>query len=178
MSRIPEETIVIARPIDLVFEFVADLSNDLTWHTTVVSGSRTSDGPIGVGSSFAGVYDSHRHTLEAAPEPGNFQRLTAVMVEFRRNEALRVRVAFSGPPRGIGARVLGRTVDLTFRFEADDEGTRVWRGGVINPMPLIRPLVPLLAMFNSKRNRYLLGNLKRAIGGRTPRDALAAAIPS
>lgn len=66
------------------------------------------------------------------------------------------------PPRGIGAAALGRAYDLTFREPAPG-GTRVYRGGEIQPVALVRALLPLFMRANAGRNRQLLGNLKRTI---------------
>lgn len=165
--RLREESIVIERPVDEVFDFVADTTNDPRWHTTVVEGQRTSLGPVGLGATFEGIYDSRKRTLDAPAHPANFQHVRAVIAEFVANRSLRLRVEFTDPPRGIGARVLGRSFDLTFRFEALLEGTCVYRGGEFHPVPLIRPLVPLFARFNAGRNRYLLASLKRAVESTT-----------
>lgn len=163
--QIPDESIDIARDVSEVFAFVSDVSNDVKWHTTVVEGHRVSDGPIGPGSRFEGTYDSHRHTLDTPPDPSNFQSLVATITEYVPDRALRTRVEFTGPPRGVGARVLGRAFDLTFRFEPVPGGTRVFRGGDIRPVALVRPILPLFMRANSRRSRYLLGNLKQAIEG-------------
>ena len=45
---------------------------------------------------------------------------------------------------GIAAWVMGRTFELSFRFEAVPEGTRVYRNGDFHPSPLIWPLLPLI----------------------------------
>jgi len=163
--RIPEASIDIARDIHEVFTFVSDVTNDVKWHTTVVEAHRVSDGPVGLGSRFAVTYDSHRHRLETPPQPANFQPLVVTMTEFVPDRALRGHVENTGPLRGIGARVLGPAYDLTFRFEPVPGGTRVYRGGEIQPVALIRPLLPLFMRANAGRSRYLLGNLKRAIEG-------------
>jgi hypothetical protein len=163
--QIAEESIDIARDVSEVFAFVSDISNDVTWHTTVVEGHRVSDGPIGPGARFEGTYDSHRRTLDTPPDPANFQPLVATITEYVPDRALRTRVEFTGPLRGVGARVLGRWFDLTFRFEPVPGGTRVFRGGDIRPVALVRPIIPLFMRANTGRSRYLLANLKRAIEG-------------
>lgn len=165
MLRVPEESIDIARDIHEVFTFVSDVTNDVKWHTTVIEGRRVSDGPIGLGTRFEGKYDSHRRTLETPPDPSNFQPLVATITDFVPDQALRAHVEFRGPVHGIGARVLGRSFDLSFRFEQVPVGTRVFRGGEFQPVALIRPLLPLLVRAMAVRNRYLLENLKRAIEG-------------
>lgn len=163
--RIPEESIDIARDIHEVFTFVADMRNDVKWHTTVVEGRLVSDGPIRLGSRFQGTYDSHRRTLDTPPDPSSFQPLVATITKFAPDRTLRAHVEFVGPPRSIGAWVLGRAFDLTFRFEAVSGGTRVYRGSEIQPVALVKPLLPLLMRANAGRGQYLLENLKRAIEG-------------
>jgi Polyketide cyclase / dehydrase and lipid transport len=116
--RIPEDAIDIRRPVADVFEFVADTTNDPKWHTTVVRARRVSLGPVGLGTVFEGDYDSKKKTLETPPRPGNFQSVRATITEYAPGRALRLHVDFTDPPRGIGARVLGQTFDLTFRFES------------------------------------------------------------
>lgn len=161
--QIPEESIDIARDVSEVFAFLSDVSNDVRWHTTVVEARRASDGPIGLGSRFEVTYDSHRHTLDTPPHPSNFQALIVTLTEFVPDRALRGHVESVRAPRGIGARVLGRAYDLTFRFEPVAGGTRVFRGGDIHPVALVRPILRLFMRANAGRSRYLLGNLKRAI---------------
>lgn len=163
--QIPEESIDIARDIHEVFAFLSDVSNDVRWHTTVVEARRRSEGQLGLGSQFDVMYDSHRHTLDTPPDPSNFQPLLVTLTEFVPDRALRGHVESVRPPRGIGARVLGRAYDLTFRFEPVPGGTRVFRGGDIQPVAIVRPLLPLFMRANAGRSRYLLENLKRAIEG-------------
>ena len=42
-------------------------------------------------------------------------------------------------------------------------GTRVFRGGDIRPVAIVKPLLLLFLRANAGRSRYLLDNLKRAI---------------
>ena len=163
--RIAEESIDIARDASEVFAFVSDMTNDVKWHTTVVEGHRVSDGPIGLGARFEGTYDSHRRALDTPPDPANFQPLVATITEYVPDRALRTRVEFTGPLRGVGARVLGRSFDLTFRFEPVPDGTRVFRGGDIRPVALTAPILPIFMRANAGRSRYLLAYLKRAVEG-------------
>jgi hypothetical protein len=43
----------------------------------------------------------------------------------------------------------------------------VFRGGDIQPVALVRPILPLFMRANAGRGRYLLANLKRAIEGQS-----------
>lgn len=47
-----ESSLVITRPVEDVFAFLADLENDPLWRREWVSGTKTSEGPIDVGSRF------------------------------------------------------------------------------------------------------------------------------
>jgi len=47
-----EKSIMINRPQQEVFDFVTNLSNDSKWQSGIVSVERTSDGPIGAGSTW------------------------------------------------------------------------------------------------------------------------------
>ncbi len=180
------ESIVIHRPPDAVLQFVANTSNDPIWHTTVVDARKTSDGPVGLGSRFEGTYDSSKQSLETAADPRNCQGVRAIIVEYAAERSVRIRVEFAARPRGIGARVLGRTFDLTFRVEAVPGGTRLYRGGEIHPVPLVWPLLALdylrrrLAFRGSSRpgsarNVDLLKNIKRAIEDRAQIEADSSA---
>ena len=45
-----ETSVVINRPIEAVFEFMADPKNDMQWQSGVLESRRTSEGPMGVGT--------------------------------------------------------------------------------------------------------------------------------
>jgi len=49
-----EGSVVVARPIEEVFAFLADGENDKTFSKRIIEISKTTDGPVGVGT----VYDS------------------------------------------------------------------------------------------------------------------------
>jgi hypothetical protein len=65
--RLGEESIVILHP---------------SWHTTVIEGRRTSAGPVGLGTTFKGIYDSRKRPLTTSAHPANFQHLRAVISEY------------------------------------------------------------------------------------------------
>jgi len=47
-----ENSVEIARPIDEVFDFAADMRNELKWNPDVESMVMITDGPVGVGTRF------------------------------------------------------------------------------------------------------------------------------
>ena len=44
------DSIHIDRPVETVFAYITDVTNDPAWHTDVLEAQKTSDGPIGVGT--------------------------------------------------------------------------------------------------------------------------------
>jgi hypothetical protein len=46
----------VGRPIEEVFDFLADLRNETAWNPRVVRIDTTSAGPMGAGTSFRGLY--------------------------------------------------------------------------------------------------------------------------
>jgi uncharacterized membrane protein len=54
MARI-QETVVIARPVNEVFAFVANARDWPRWHSTMLEAEQTSPGEVGVGTTFQGV---------------------------------------------------------------------------------------------------------------------------
>ena len=54
MARI-EGAIVIGRPLDVVFDYVADQSNEPRYNPRIVRTEKTSQGPVGRGARFTEV---------------------------------------------------------------------------------------------------------------------------
>ena len=106
----------IARPIEDVFAFVSDATNEPKWHTDVLEVSRTSNGPLGAGSTFRLVVDfmgrKDMHVRVAGFEPNRREIIQAT----------------SGPMLPM----------ITYLFEAHDSGTRFTRSVEVQPAGLFR----------------------------------------
>jgi uncharacterized protein YndB with AHSA1/START domain len=115
---------VIDRPIEDVFAFVADIEQFPKWESNFLEATKTSDGPVGVGTSY--------HCKLKVP--GRRVESTLVVTEYVPND----RMAFRGDQPSF-ARPVG-----SFAFERADGGTRVTLyprpqfGGV---MKLLEPLM-------------------------------------
>jgi polyketide cyclase/dehydrase/lipid transport protein len=139
-----ESSVLINRPVQDVFAFVSDATNDPQWHTDVVEASRVSgDGSVGVGTTVRWVL-SFMGRKEALMEVTRYE--PDRLVELR---------ARSGP----------MTPTLTYRFEVVDGATRFTR--VVEPHPegVYRLLTPLLGGMIAQRNRGYLDNLRRVLEG-------------
>jgi hypothetical protein len=67
--------VVVDRPVDEVFDFLADLRNEGVWNPPVMEVDKASDGPIAAGTIFDGRYKgvgSMRTELKAFERPRRF----------------------------------------------------------------------------------------------------------
>jgi hypothetical protein len=110
-----EESVVINRPVPEVFAFVSDLENDPPW-TKSTAVRRTSQGPIGVGTTFVqearflglrlhlscvvvGYEADHSMTVEATAGPLSLDSIRAV--EPVGENASKVTASGGGRARGV-----------------------------------------------------------------------------
>jgi uncharacterized protein YndB with AHSA1/START domain len=138
-----EDNVVIRRPLDEVFAFVADAENDPKWRDDHLETVRTSDGPIGPGTTYREVI-KFMGRMEA--------RAQIVEYEPRRRVALRLT---SGPLRPT----------LTYSFEPADGGTRLTYRVDLRTSGLFRLMEPLMPGTIRKQWRGNFGNLKRILEG-------------
>ena len=61
-----ENTVTIRRPPDDVFAFLADLVNVPSWNHAIESTTKTSAGPVGVGSTYRQIRSQPRRSEEAS----------------------------------------------------------------------------------------------------------------
>jgi hypothetical protein len=136
-----ESTVTVARPVEEVFTFVSDPANDVKWHHNVVAARRTSEGPLGVGSTFK--WDV------------NFLGKRKADVEITRYEPhqLAANHVKSGLMR----------VTVTYRFAPDDGATRLTRRLDI-PLPVVLRLVtPIVRPFARRDNDHHAEWLKEVL---------------
>jgi uncharacterized membrane protein len=72
MARV-EASVVIDRPLEEVFAFAGNLENHTQWNSGVVEAEQTSEGPIGVGTTFRGVDHFLRQRVEWTSEVTEYQ---------------------------------------------------------------------------------------------------------
>jgi uncharacterized membrane protein len=59
-----EISVVVNRPIQMVFAFVTNVENDPLWTEEVVEAKKITEGPIGVGTTFSDVVEIFGRRLE------------------------------------------------------------------------------------------------------------------
>ena len=99
-----EQTSIIDRPIEDVFRYVGDQTNTPNWQAGLLEVRRTSDGPLGVGTTHTFVRSFMRRRMEA----------DNIYVAYVPNELISFKTT-SGPVR----------LEASYVFESSVEGTRL-----------------------------------------------------
>ncbi|MGZ4482413.1 MAG: SRPBCC family protein [Gaiellales bacterium] len=140
-----EGDIVIHRPIEEVFDFVADECNEPRYNPRMLRVEKISAGPIGPGTRF-------RAELAA------MRRKTEMTIEFTAYDR----------PRRLGSRTRLSTMDIrgALTFEPVTGGTRMHWSWDVKPRGLLRLMAPLVARMGRRQERSIWANLKRLLEAR------------
>lgn len=135
-------SVTINRPVEDVFNYVTDMSNDPSWHTDVLEARKTSEGPVGVGTTWHSRFKPSMGVSEGDME--------VVAFEPNRMEVLR---GVIGPMQPT----------LSYMLEPIDGGTRFTRRIQIKVSGMMRVMEPLMRLMTPRRNAGFLANLKRVL---------------
>jgi uncharacterized protein YndB with AHSA1/START domain len=141
------DSVTIDRPVEEVFAYVTDTSNDPAWHTDVLEARKTSDGPIGMGTKWHSRFKPSMGISEGDME--------IVAFEPNRMEVMRGEVGPMQPT-------------LTYLFETAGGGTRFTRRIQIKISGIMRVMEPLMWLMAPKRNAGFVANLKRVLEEQQP----------
>jgi carbon monoxide dehydrogenase subunit G len=130
---------VVNRPIEEVFDFLADIRNEAAWNPRVVRIDKTSDGSIGAGTTFYGLYKG-------------IGALRTELVEYEQPERLTFRS--SGPRMLIAGQ---------FALSAVQGRSSVTLNADLKPQGLFRLLAPLMAPVIKRQNAAAAIRLKQAL---------------
>jgi carbon monoxide dehydrogenase subunit G len=140
-----EETFVVGRPPEVVFDYMTDPSNLSSWQTSSRSVEQLTDGPPGLGSRF--------RERTKPPLGKEFEQVTE-FAEFDRPRCVHVHIVEGPYP-----------VDGTWKFEPESGGTRVRfvaAGELVGLMKLFEPVAKrLLARQFAGYHRNLRQNIER-----------------
>jgi uncharacterized protein YndB with AHSA1/START domain len=136
------DSIRIDRPVEDVFAYVTDVTNDSAWHTDVLEARKTSEGPIGIGTIW---HTRFRPTMGISE--GDME---VVSFEPNRMQVMRGQIGPMQPT-------------LTYLFEPSDGGTKFTRRVQIKVSGMMKVMQPLIGMMLPKQNRGFLANLKRVL---------------
>jgi uncharacterized membrane protein len=146
-----EGDITIERPVEQVFDFVADESNEPKYNPRMTRADKITPGPIGVGTRFNSVMTGAGPAAEMTIEFTGFDR-----------------------PRQIVETVHLSSMDIQGQldFEAIHGGTRMRWVWDLEPRGLLRFLGPLVRRLGERQERTIWTSLKRFLEA-TPRGAPA-----
>lgn len=153
-----EGDILIDRPIEEVFDYVADERNEPQYNPQMTSAEKITPGPIGVGTRFRSVMTGAGVTAD----------MTIEFTEFDR-------------PNRITERTHMSNMEITGTLYFDDvgEATRMKWVWDLAPQGVYRFLGPLVRWMGDRQEQRIWTELKRVLEGRQPAAAgpVAASPP-
>jgi len=140
--------IVIERPVEEVFDFVANQENEPRYNPQMRVARKASEGPIGVGTAFHAEMAGRRRVVP----------MTIRVTEFTR-------------PHRIREQVEMESMDLTggLAFEALDGGTRMRWQWDLRPHGFLRFMGPIVATMGRRQERRIWTGLKELLEQRRDR---------
>jgi Polyketide cyclase / dehydrase and lipid transport len=139
MTRIDGE-IVIHRPVDVVFDYVADQSNEPQYNPRMVRAEKITPGPVGKGTQFRSAVASRGQTPEMLIEVTRYDRPTRLASATTMQQA---------------------DISYTLTFEPAASGTRMRWSGQVRPKGAFKLLGPLIAWMGRNQEQRIWASLKQ-----------------
>lgn len=141
MARIEGE-ITIARPIEVVFDYVADQSNEPQYNPNMVRAEKVTPGPIGAGTTFRSAVRSAGRTADMAIEVTRYDRPTLLASSTTMKQA---------------------DIHYILRFEPVSAGTRMQWSGRVQPKGALRLLAPVVGWVGGLQEQRIWQSMKRRL---------------
>ena len=138
MARIQGE-IVIGRPVDVVFDYVADQSNEPQYNPRMVRAEKITAGPVGKGTQFRSAVASMGRTTEMLIEYTGYDRPTLLASTTTMEQA---------------------DISYTLMFEPAAAGTRMRWLGQVRPKGVFRLLGPMITRMGIRQEQRIWTSLK------------------
>ena len=140
------DSITIDRPVDEVWAYVTDVTNDPAWHTDILEATKTSEGPIGTGTVWHARFKPAMGISEGD--------MRVVTFEPDRRQVMKGDIGPMHPT-------------LTYLLEPSDGGTTFTRHVQISVSGWMKIMSPMMGMMLPKQNKGFLANLKRVLEERS-----------
>jgi uncharacterized protein YndB with AHSA1/START domain len=139
MAKIEGE-ILIGRPVDMVFDYVADQGNEPQYNPQMVRADKITAGPVGKGTRFRSAVASRGRTAEMLIECTSYDR-----------------------PRLFATTTTMAQADIsyTLTFEPTATGTRMRWSGRVRPKGAVRLVGPLITWLGRRQERRIWAGLKK-----------------
>jgi uncharacterized protein YndB with AHSA1/START domain len=146
MAKVEGE-IVIDRPVEAVFDYVADQSNEPQYNPQMVRAEKITAGPVGVGTKFRSAVASMGRTADMLIECTGYDR------PCRLDSATTMRQA---------------DINYTLTFEPAGTGTRMRWSGQVWPKGAYRLLGPLITWQGRRQEQRIWASLKDRLEASPP----------
>jgi uncharacterized protein YndB with AHSA1/START domain len=139
MAKIEGE-VLIDRPVDVVFDYVADQSNEPQYNPQMVRAEKITPGPVGRGTRFRSAVASRGRTAEMLIECISYDR-----------------------PRLFASTTTMAQADIsyTLTFEPTATGTRMRWSGRVRPKGAIRLAGPVITWLGRRQEQRIWASLKK-----------------
>lgn len=143
MAKI-EGQITIGRPVEVVFDYVADQTNEPQYNPKMVRAEKETAGPIGTGTRFRSAVRSGGRTAEMLIENTGYDR-----------------------PRLLASTTTMKQMDIayTLKFDPVADGTRMRWSGEVRPKGGLRLLGPLVTWMGTRQEQRIWSSLKSHLEG-------------
>jgi uncharacterized protein YndB with AHSA1/START domain len=142
------DSVTINRPVEQVFAYVTNTTNDPAWHTDILEARKTSEGPIGTGTIWHARFKPAMGVSEGD--------MKVMAFDPNRSEVMQGQVGPMHPT-------------LTYLFEPADGGTKFTRRVQIKVSGKAKLMEPLMRLMIPKNNKGFVANLKRVMEEKPPR---------
>ncbi len=139
MARIEGE-VVIGRPVDVVFDYVADQSNEPQYNPRMVRAEKITAGPVGKGTRFRSAVSSMGRTAEMLIECTGYDRPTLLASTTTMPQA---------------------EIRYTLTFAPAAAGTRMRWSGQVQPKGALRLLGPVITWLGIRQEQRIWTSLKK-----------------
>jgi len=139
MARIDGE-IVIGRPVEVVFDYVADQRNEPQYNPRMVRAEKVTEGPVGKGTRFSSAIMSRGHPADMVIELTGYERPVRLAQETTMAQA-----GMSG----------------TLTFEPLGTGTRMRWSWQVRPKGAVKLLAPVIALMGRHQERTVWTAMKQ-----------------
>jgi Polyketide cyclase / dehydrase and lipid transport len=139
MARIEGE-ILIGRPVDVVFDYVADESNEPQYNPQVVWAEKITAGPVRKGTRFRSAVAARGRTAEMLIECTGYDRPTLFATTTTMAQA---------------------DISYLLRFEPAAAGTRMRWSGRVRPKGAFRLLGPVITWIGIRQEQRIWASLKQ-----------------
>jgi uncharacterized protein YndB with AHSA1/START domain len=143
MARVQGD-LTIGRPVESVFDFVADQTNEPQYNAAMVRAEKETRGPIGKRTKFRSAVRSGRRAVDMVIEFTDYDR-----------------------PRLLASHTTMKQaeIDYVLTFEPTSAGTHMRWSGNVHPKGALHLLTPAIGWIGARQERRIWEGMKRCLEG-------------